>query len=162
MNITQIKYFIEIAKCQSISEASRNLFVTQPTLSLALKKLENDLNQQLIYRTENGLKLTQAGKILYEEGQVIVKQFDSLFKRLQNTNQNDSKQQIRIGMTTLFAIQFSREIALFTATYPHVELVINQDGSRKLQRLLAQKKIDIGLLSYPNYEPNQILSLIHI
>ena len=68
MNLIQLKYFIEIFDTQSITVAARNLFVTQPTLSLSLKKLEESLNVQLLIRTENTYQLTESGQLLYEEG----------------------------------------------------------------------------------------------
>ena len=49
MNIQLLKYFIEIVNTRSLSAAARNLFVTQPTLSLALKKIEYDLGTAFIY-----------------------------------------------------------------------------------------------------------------
>lgn len=156
MNITQVKYFIEIAKCHSISEASRNLFVTQPTLSLALKKLETELNCLLISRNESGLELTAAGKILYDEGQVLISHVDKITQQIHNLQNQKDKNPIRLGMTTLFAIQFAKELALFTATHQNVVLTIIQDGSRLLQQMLANQELDIGLLSYPNYEADKI------
>lgn len=57
---------------------------------------------------------------------------------------------IRVGLTSLFAIQFMKQISTFMVTHSNVEVSLIQDGSRKLQELLSQGKIDIGLLSFPS------------
>lgn len=156
MNITHLRYFIEIAKCHSISQASRHLFVTQPALSLALKKLEQELDQQLFFRTEHGLQATQAGKLLYNEGQQLLDQWDELTHRIQSLSNTEEKIDIRLGITSLFAIQFVDEIARFQQAYPHVNLITKQDGSHMLQQLLAKGQLDLALVSYPNYLPDKI------
>lgn len=65
---------------------------------------------------------------------------------------------MRLGLTTLFAVQFMKEISRFLTTHPHVNLILQQDGSPKLQTMLANKEIDMGLISFPNTLPE----IIHI
>ena len=61
MTVDQIRYFLEIAKCRSLLDASKNLHITQPTLSRQMSNIEKDLNVQLFFRTNHGMKLTPAG-----------------------------------------------------------------------------------------------------
>ncbi|WP_331713733.1 LysR family transcriptional regulator substrate-binding protein [Lentibacillus sp. JNUCC-1] len=61
---------------------------------------------------------------------------------------------LKVGMTVLFAIQYMDQIVHYITMNPDVELAFAQGGSVKLQRMLATKEIDIGLLSFPNYEPS--------
>ncbi|WP_411849256.1 LysR family transcriptional regulator substrate-binding protein [Vagococcus salmoninarum] len=67
-----------------------------------------------------------------------------------------SKQVIHLGLTTLFAMQFMKEISTFLAQNPNVELIIKQGGSHELQKMLVNKEIDIGLVSFPNYQTEMI------
>ncbi|MDT2825236.1 LysR family transcriptional regulator [Vagococcus lutrae] len=156
MNIQQLRYFVEIANTRNISDAARNLFVTQPTLSLSLKKMENDLNTKLFVHTDSPFQLTDTGLVLYNRGRELVRQFDQLIDDIYDMQGKPTKQTIRLGLTTLFAIQFMKEISQFLATHPNVELVIKQDGSHRLQDLLVDKQIDLGLISFPNYHPESI------
>lgn len=150
MNIQQLKYFIEIADTNNLSAAARNLFVTQPTLSLALKKLENELETCLFSHDEQAYQLTDSGLYLYEKGSAIVQEFDQLAVDIHEMNTQQQTQTIILGITTLFTVQFMKEITLFLDKHPHVNLVIKQNGSAHLQKQLLQGKLDIGLLSYPN------------
>ncbi|MDT2833475.1 LysR family transcriptional regulator [Vagococcus carniphilus] len=158
MNIQQLKYFIEIANTNNLSAAARNLFVTQPTLSLALKKLETELRTSLFTHTDKPFQLTRTGLYLYEEGEKIVNQFDQLVVDIHNMNENpdEKKKQIKLGITTLFSVQFMKEISQYLSTHPHIDLVIKQDGSPYLQGLLNQNELDIGLISFPNLYPETL------
>lgn len=158
MNIQLLKYFIEIVNTRSLSAAARNLFVTQPTLSLALKKMESELGTSLFDHSDQPFQLTDTGLYLYEHGQEVVFQFDQLVTDIREMNQKPVKKQLRLGLTTLFAVQFMKEISRFLTTHPHVNLILQQDGSPKLQTMLANKEIDMGLISFPNTLPE----IIHI
>lgn len=156
MNLIQLKYFIEIFDTQSITVAARNLFVTQPTLSLSLKKLEESLNVQLLIRTENTYQLTESGQLLYEEGKKLLEQFEQLQQDVQNLSAYPQKEKLQVGMTTLYSFQFMQEIATFMAQHPEIELMITQDGSRQLQRMLNDKILDVALVSLPNFESETV------
>ncbi|MGX7107868.1 LysR family transcriptional regulator [Facklamia miroungae] len=153
MDIRQIKYFIAVAETKNISHAAKSLFVTQPTLSQAIKKIEIELDTQLFTYSEKEMTLTETGKILYERGRTIIESFDDLMLEIQGYNNNPSEI-MKVGLTSLFAIQFMSQISQFVATHSNLELVLVQDGSRQLQHLLAEGAIDIGLLSFPKIEEN--------
>ncbi|HEO2184131.1 TPA: LysR family transcriptional regulator, partial [Streptococcus agalactiae] len=149
MDIRQLTYFIAVAEAKNYSHAAKSLFVTQPTLSQSIKKLEAELNTILFLQNGRQLALTEAGEILYEKGQLLMTNFNQMVTEIQQLNQ-EKKEGIRVGLTSLFAIQFMKQISTFMATHSNVEVSLIQDGSRKLQELLAKGKIDIGLLSFPS------------
>ncbi|MDZ7834972.1 MAG: LysR substrate-binding domain-containing protein [Alkalibacterium sp.] len=68
----------------------------------------------------------------------------------------DSKEVIRLGLTILFAVQYMQQISNFIATHQNVDLVITQNGSRKIQEMLANNELDIGLVSFPNTQSSAI------
>ncbi|KAF1299452.1 LysR family transcriptional regulator [Enterococcus sp. JM4C] len=158
MNIQQLKYFIEVTNTHNLSAAARNLFVTQPTLSLAIKKLEGELRTTLFTHVKTPYQLTDSGLLLYEKGVPLVQQFDQLIDDIQQMSDQAKppKIKIRLGITTLFAVQFMKEISDYLSTHPHVDLIIKQDGSPYLQKMLDQKELDIGLVSYPNLYPESL------
>src|SRR5699024_12272170 len=67
---------------------------------------------------------------------------------------SDLNQKLKVGLTVLFAVQYMDQIVHFTTSNPDVELSFIQSGSIKLQKMLADKEIDIGLISFPVYEPS--------
>lgn len=67
MNIKHIEYILEVSRCQSISQASKNLFINQSTLSNILCTFENSLGVKIFYRTNKGIRLTEAGEQILPE-----------------------------------------------------------------------------------------------
>jgi len=152
MELRQLKYFVTIAESKSYSTAAKSLFVTQPTLSWNIQKLEEELNDRLFFQSNQGVKLTEAGELLYEEGQKILASVESVVEKIQHQSKQMNKT-LKVGITVLFAIQYMKQIIHFTSTNPNVDVSFVQRGSVELQRMLANKEIDIGLISFPIYEP---------
>ena len=102
--------------------------------------------------TDEGMILTETGQVLYDDGIKIVEDFEKLIDKVSQYKQQPIEK-IKVGLTTLFAIQFMKQISHFIATHSNVELAIFQDGSRQLQKMLVDKEIDVGLLSFPQLYP---------
>src|SRR5699024_3676516 len=95
----------------------------------------------------------EAGDLLYERANTImdiVAETENNLRDLQNKNH----QSLKVGLTILIAIQYMEQIFKFSTNNPNVDLVFLQRGSIELQKKLANKEIDLGLLSFPIYEPN--------
>lgn len=157
MDIRQLKYFIETVKNKNVSLAAKNLFITQSTLSLSLKKLEEEIGTKLFYQGETPFELTQAGQILYKHSVQLVKDFEKMVQTLNQHVKQQDKAKLSVGITTLFAAQFMPQISQFMSQHPDTELQLIQGGSRMLQRKLADGELDIGILSLPNYESDKIM-----
>ena len=67
MDIKHLQYFVSIVDHGGYSPAARSLFITQPTLSQTIKKLESELHTPLFIQQRNGICLTDAGQLLYED-----------------------------------------------------------------------------------------------
>lgn len=61
MTLQQLRYIIKIVECGSITEAAKQLFITQPSLSAAVKELENELGIEIFYRSNKGITLSSDG-----------------------------------------------------------------------------------------------------
>ena len=148
MEIRQLKYFIAIVEAKSYSRAAESLFVTQPTLTLSMQKIEKEFDVKLFNQSQSGLQLTDSGMFLYENGIDIVQEFDYLVNHFHCQKQH-VKETIRIGLTVLSAMQFMKQISQFIANNQNVEVRLIQNGSHKLQKMLADGQIDFGILSFP-------------
>ena len=73
MTLNQLKYFCTACRTRSITKASEELFVTQPTISIAIKDLEAEFNIILFARHGNHLELTSAGETFYEKAKDLLK-----------------------------------------------------------------------------------------
>ena len=85
MTLQQLKYVIEVSRSRSISKAAQNLFISQPSLSNALKELENEIGIIIFLRTNKGIVLTPEGSEFLGYARQVVEQADLLENRYSNT-----------------------------------------------------------------------------
>lgn len=83
MTIQQIQYVLEIAKTGSVSQAARNLYLSQPNISNSLKALESELGASLFQRTSSGMVLTAAGRRLTQRASHIIQDLNELIADVQ-------------------------------------------------------------------------------
>lgn len=76
MTLTQLRYAISVANASSMSEAARSLFISQPSLSLAIRELEEEVGIELFRRTNRGISLTPEGKEFIGYARQVVEQYE--------------------------------------------------------------------------------------
>ena len=78
MELYHLRYVIALAEKQNFSKAADELFITQPTLSQQIKKLEDNLGIQIFYRTTKTVTLTQDGKEFVDKARTVMKSYEEL------------------------------------------------------------------------------------
>lgn len=97
MNLTKIKYFVEVAACGNFSEAARRLYTAQPNVSKQIAQMEQELGFSLFHRTKRSVQLTAAGRMLYEYMKDLPKELDALFEQAGNLARREESV-LRIGI----------------------------------------------------------------
>ena len=87
MEIRQLQYFVESARTRSFSQAARYLYTSQPNVSKAIQQLENELDTPLFTRNNNGIELTEDGKIVYLYAVNILQNVDRMNELLEERKQ---------------------------------------------------------------------------
>lgn len=156
----QIRYVIEVANCLNFSKAATKLFVTQPTITQQIAKLEKELGLKLFERKTRAVKLTIAGKSFIKQAEKVIIELEKLEKLMQDYSLLNLGE-IKIGILTNTITQNLVEcIPRFQQLYPGINIkIIEVAGSQDLISLLKAGSIDIAylLLSQSvNYE-NQII-----
>ena len=77
MTLTQLKYATAVARASSMNEAARTLFISQPSLSTAIKELEDEIGVELFRRTNRGISVTPEGEEFLAYARQIVEQYES-------------------------------------------------------------------------------------
>ena len=146
-NLTLYRAFYAVATHLNISIAAKELYISQPAISKSIKKLEDNLGTPLFVRNSRGVKLTEEGQLLYD---YVSKAFNNLesgeeqIKRIKDLGIG----QIKIGVsTTLCKYILLNYLKGFIKDNPHIQITI-QSSNETLQ-LLANNKIDIGLIGTP-------------
>src|SRR4051812_4357582 len=118
MDVRQLTYFIEVAKYKSFTKASTSLHLSQSTLSKVVKSLEEELNVELIDRSAKKIKLTEAGEIIYAEGEKIMESLDDISTHLYDL-MNLKKGKIKMGIPPIIGfLFFPKIIKEFNQMYP--------------------------------------------
>lgn len=158
MNISLDLYrlFYIVAKEGSISKAANILFISQPAITLQIKKLESELGVSLFTRTKHGVVLTEEGNILFEYIKVAMDNIINGENALSNLKNLDSGI-IRIGASTTVC----RHIVMpylekFHEMYPKIEIQIVNNLTTNLVKELRNGNLDILFLNLPMNESKDL------
>jgi len=154
MNLNHLDYLIVISEVQSFTKAAEKLYVSQPSLSLCVKNIENELGISLFDRTTNPLTLTEAGKIYINWAKSVISTKERTYSQIKDIT-DQKRTLIKIGGT------FERIKSFVMPTIPdfkelrpncHIEIV--EEHASVIQEKLAGGEIDI---SVGTTEQNQAL-----
>ena len=149
MTITQLKYVLAVAKYKNFTLAAEKSFVTQPTLSMQIQKLEEELNVQLFNRSKKPIGLTAVGEKIVEQAQIIVTESN----RIQDIVEQEKGfigGEFRLGiiptvMPTLLPI-FLKNV---TEKYPEIQLIIEESPTGEILERIKDGKIDAAIAATP-------------
>ncbi|MBP2637230.1 MAG: cynR 5 [Firmicutes bacterium] len=153
MEIRQLEYFQMTCRLSSISKAAEQLHVAQPSVSIAIQKLEEELGVQLFQRTQRQISLTSEGHIFLQRVNTILTQLEDSINEMKDL-QLHPKSSIKIGIPPMIGVLLFPEIfAQFRKQYPHIELSAVEGGSLSIQNLVEQNRIDIGIITQSKSSP---------
>lgn len=148
-NLSLYHIFNKVAESGNISKAAKELYISQPAISKAISKLEENLGVPLFTRTSRGVRLTEEGQMLYDHTKSA---FDTLTQGEANIKRINELGigHIRIGVsTTLCKYILLPYLKGFVSTYPHIKITIECQSTFQTLDLLERDKLDIGLIGKP-------------
>lgn len=149
LNLNLYKIFYDVAQYGSVSTASKNLMISQPAISRSIKKLEEDLNVTLFYRTLNGMVLTEKGKELLGYVEEACNSLRIGERTMMETN-NLVKGKLSIGVPSHIAsFYIFDKIKKFHKDYPQIEISIISRCTAELIKLLENHEIDFVIDTSP-------------
>ncbi len=155
MELRQLKYFIKTAETLNFTEAARQLFITQSTLSQQIRQLETELQVQLFDRIGKRTYLTEAGTEFLPYAKQTVADSEGGVQRLRDL-QNIMAGELRIGAVFTLSDLLTSTIISFSKQYPNIKLVVVSRPVNELLDLLKERKLDLILSYRPDDEDNQI------
>ena len=149
LNLNLYKIFYDVAQYGSVSTASKNLMISQPAISRSIKKLEEDLNVTLFYRTLNVMVLTEKGKELLGYVEEACNSLRIGERTMMETN-NLVKGKLSIGVPSHIAsFYIFDKIKKFHKDYPQIEISIISRCTAELIKLLENHEIDFVIDTSP-------------
>ena len=149
MELRQLEYFVAVVENGSFTSAAKSLYVSQSTLSKAVKKLEDELGVPLFIHRQNMTTPTDAGALLYEKGRLLL--MEALRTRELVSGEVPGKGNIRVGTSCKrgFQLQVSNLMAKFVQTYPGVFLDLNDASPEYIKDELMRHNLDAGIIVEP-------------
>lgn len=146
MSDFRLKVFYSVAKHLSFTQASKELYISQPAITKHIRELESLYGVRLFDRLGNKISLTDAGKLMLEHCEQIL----AAYRRLEydmNLLKNEWTGDLRLGAsTTISQYVLPPILARFTEKYPKVNVTLMDTNSRNIEQALQNHDIDLGLV----------------
>lgn len=149
MTLTQLNYIIAVDKLKNFGQAAQSCQVTQPTLSMQIQKLEDELGVILFDRSEQPVKTTKIGDVLVRQAKIILKETQK-FSDMVADEKDEGKGEIRIGVIPTLA-PYLMPIFLkdFMKRNPQLKVVVEELQTDQILKKLDESGLDLGLLVTP-------------
>lgn len=161
MTLTQLEYLVAIEKFGSFSEAAENCFVTQPTLSMQVQKLEEELGVIIFRRDKQPIEPTDIGKKVLEQAKQILKEKEKLHIILQ-IERGEFVGSLRVAIIpTISSYLLPMFLGNFTKRYPDVELIIDEVTTDEVINGLKKSHFDIGIIALRSNNENFLTDTLY-
>ena len=151
MTLNQLRYFCAAARNHSITQAAKSLFVTQPTVSIAIRDLEKEFGLTLFSYSRNRLELTGEGALFYERAQHLLEASEDM--QAYFSDHTNFRPTVRMGIPPMLsAIFFPELMDRFHEEYPDIYLELSEYGSMRACQMVQDEQLDIGLVNMEIYD----------
>ncbi len=146
MNLKRLNYFCRVADIGNFTRAAQDIGIAQPALTIAIKKLEQELGLTLINRSEKQAYLTADGKVLYSLATKLLNQAQQM--QLELSELKDHHQgSISLGVSAMMGSYYFPEILSgFKRQYPHITIHLVDQGTASLEKMLLNGELDLALV----------------
>ena len=159
-NPSDLKYFLELYKIKNISRAAESLGITQPSLSLSLKRLESALDIQLFIRSKSGVIPTKGADLLSKDVESLLDSWSRVAEKAKNSVEM-IKGKIVVGCHPSVALySVSPWLKSLAKDNNQLEVEFCHDLSRKLLEQIVSFKIDLGLIINPISHPDLVIKYL--
>jgi len=149
MTITQLKYVLAVAQYQNFTKAAEHVFVTQPTLSMQIQKLEDELDIQIFDRSKKPIELTDAGRKIVNQARNIVNESDRI-QDIVDQEKGFIGGEFKIGVIpTVMPTLLPMFLKNFVNRYPKVKLLIEELTTERIVEALEEGTIDAAIAATP-------------
>jgi DNA-binding transcriptional LysR family regulator len=160
MELYLLQTFLTVATEKSFSRAGEKLLRTQPAVSLAIQRLENDLGEKLIDRSGKELQLTDSGRIVAE----YARRFDNLRLDLENALaelRDNAAGRLIIGANESTTLYLLHHVERFRHTYPKIKVQVRRSLSSRVPAQLIDGDLELGLISYDPDDDRLVSTVIY-
>ena len=154
MTLTELKYIVAVSQKNHFGKAAQACFVSQPTLSIAIKKLEEELGVRLFERSsKNEIRITEIGQQIIDQAYIVLQQ-SQILGEIAQQGKDPLSGQFRLGVIyTIGPYLLPNLIPKLSENAPNLRLIIEENFTANLFQSLKQGTLDAIIISYPFEEP---------
>lgn len=148
MDLRALRYFVETVRHSSFTQAAEHLCVTQSTVSKMVRQLEDEVGQPLLIREGRGVRLTDAGRIVYERGQealLVVKRLTQDVAELSDLVRGE----VTVGIPPMVNLFLPPLIKRFKERYPQIKLSAQEAGGQVIEQRVLSGELEVGVTVLP-------------
>ncbi len=149
MTLTQLEYILAVNKFRHFGKAARSCFVTQPTLSMQLQKLEDELGVVIFDRSKSPILATSEGERIIDQARVIIREEKRLLDLVQQSKDELAGEFRLAVIPTLSTYILPLFLQDFVDKHPKLNLIIEESKTEEIVGMLAEDEMDAGLLVTP-------------
>lgn len=156
MTLTELRYIVTLAKERHFGRAAEKCFVSQPTLSVAVKKLEGELNMAIFERSKSAVSPTPLGEKIIQQAEKVLAEARTL-KELAETGKDQLSSPLKVGaIFTIGPYLFPHLVPRIHQQAPQMSLFIEESYTAVLRRQLREGELDAIIVALPFNEPDVI------
>ena len=159
MTLTQLRYAIMVANSSSMNEAARNLFISQPSLSTAIKELEEEIGVELFRRTNRGISVTPEGEEFLGYARQVVEQYALIESKYVAKEQTKKKFSVSMQHYTFAVSAFVQMVKQFGMD--EYEFAVHETRTYDVIQDVKNFKSEIGILYINEFNRNVLTKLFH-
>jgi len=154
MTLTELRYIVAVSQKNHFGKAAQACFVSQPTLSIAIKKLEEELGVRLFERSsKNEIRITEIGQRVVDQAYIVLQQAQML-NEIAQQGKDPLSGQFKLGVIyTIGPYLLPSLIPVLRKSVPNLKLIIEENFTANLSQSLKQGTLDAIIISYPFEEP---------
>ena len=154
---SELIYFLEVSQTLNVSRASERLGVSQPTLSLAIRRLEDSVGTALLIRSKTGVQLTRAGQKLARQAGALIRDWERLREDVLRDEEEIRGSYILGAHPSVALFTFSKFIEELASKHPGLEFKLVHGLSRKITEDVISFKIDFGIVVNAVQHPDLVI-----
>jgi LysR family hydrogen peroxide-inducible transcriptional activator len=161
MTLTELRYIVAVARERHFGRAAEASFVSQPTLSIAIKKLEDELGVTLFERSAGEVVPTLVGARIVEQAQRVLEQAGAI-KEIAKSGKDPLKGPLKLGVIyTIAPYLLPQLVRHLHQSAPKMPLLLQENYTDRLRELLKQGDIDCAVLALPFEEPGFAIAPVY-
>lgn len=152
MNLRDLQYLVALADHRHFSHAAEACFVSQPTLSTQIKKLEDELGVTLVERTPRKVLLTDVGREVARRARDVLNEVEQI-RAVARGTMNPESGSVRLGIfPTLAPYLLSHVVPMLRARFPQLELRLVEEKTEVVLTMLREGRLDAGIVALPLHD----------